>query len=88
MLTAILTRPTTIHAAGIMLTHRTPVLQLCRALVEAGQGDGPMTVVDAATGREVMQVASIAAAAGVSVHEEPTTRFAKWQPFNRSSLDE
>ena len=40
MLTATLTRPTTITAADITITHRTPVLQLCRALVEAGHGDG------------------------------------------------
>jgi hypothetical protein len=57
-------------------------------LIEAGHDDGPMTVVDAATGNAVMHVASIAAAAGMSVHEEPSTRFAKWQPFNRSSPDE
>jgi hypothetical protein len=37
--------------ADITLTHRTPVLQLCRALIEADQPDQPMTVVDAATGR-------------------------------------
>jgi hypothetical protein len=51
MLTATMTRPTTITAAGITLPHRTPVLQLCRDLVAAGYADGPMTVVDAATGR-------------------------------------
>ena len=88
MLTATLTRPTTITATDITVTHRTPVLQLCRALIEAGHDDGPMTVVDAATGNAVMHVASIAAAAGMSVHEEPSTRFAKWQPFNRSLPDE
>lgn len=88
MLTATLTRPNTITAANIMLTNRTPVLALCRALVEAGHTDQPMTVVDAATGKTVMHIASIARSAGVSVHEEPSTRFAKWQPFNRSSLDE
>jgi hypothetical protein len=85
---AMLMRPATITVTDITLTHRTPVLYLCRALVAVGHADHPMTVVDAATGNAVMHVASIAAAAGVSVHEEPTTRFAKWQPFNRNSLDE
>jgi hypothetical protein len=64
------------------------VLALCRALVEAGHADQPMAVVDAAPGRPVMQIPSIAKSAGMTVHEEPSTRFAKWQPFNRSSLDE
>jgi hypothetical protein len=38
MLTATLTWPTTIQAAEITLTHCTPVLQLCRALVEGLPG--------------------------------------------------
>jgi hypothetical protein len=46
-------------AADITLTNRTPVLALCRALVEAGHADQPMTVVDAATGRPVMQIRAI-----------------------------
>ena len=51
MLTATLTRPGSITAAGITLTHREPTLALCRALVEAGHADQPMTVIDGATGR-------------------------------------
>ena len=78
----------TIAAAEITLTHRTPVLQLCRALVEAGQPDQPMTVVDAATGQAVMHVASIAQAAETTVREEPGIRFGKWQPFGGLSTDE
>jgi hypothetical protein len=87
MLTATLIRPTTITAAEITLTHRTPILQMCRALVAAGHGDQPMTVLDAA-GRVEMHIPSIAQSAGRTVLEEPTTRFGKWQPFNRSSPDE
>jgi hypothetical protein len=63
MLTATLTRPGTITAADITLTSREPTLALCRALIAAGHTDQPMTVVDGATGRPVMRVASIAAAA-------------------------
>ena len=59
MLTATLTRPGTIAAADIPLTSREPTLALCRALIDAGRPDQPMTVVDSATGRPVMQVASM-----------------------------
>jgi hypothetical protein len=88
MLTATLTRPGTIAAAGITLTHRLPTLALCRALVAAGHPDQPMTVVDGATGRPVIHVASIAQAAQVTVMEKASggPRFAKWEPFDRSSL--
>jgi hypothetical protein len=67
MLTATLTRPGTITAAGITLTSREPTLALCRALVDAGHADGPMTVVDSATGRPVMHVRSIPKAAMLTV---------------------
>jgi hypothetical protein len=82
MLTATLTRPSKITAANITITHREPTLALCRALVAAGHPDGPMTVVDSATGRPVMHVASIAQAAELTVKETNTgPRFAKWVPF-------
>jgi hypothetical protein len=83
MLTATLTRPNTITAPDITVTHRMPVLQLCRDLVETGHGDQPMTVVEAATGRAVMQIASIAAAAKVAVMENDNAglRFRRWMPF-------
>jgi hypothetical protein len=57
-----LTRPGTITAADITLTSREPTLALCRALIAAGHADQPVTVVDSATSRPVMQVASIAQA--------------------------
>jgi hypothetical protein len=63
------------------LTTREPVLQMCRALVAAGHADGPMTVVDAATGRPTMHVASIAKAALLTVDEGNGCRFARWRPF-------
>jgi hypothetical protein len=81
MLTAALTRPGTISAADITLTHRLPTLALCRALVAAGHPDGPMTVVDSATGRPVLSVASIAAAALLTVDESAGCRFHPWKPF-------
>ena len=80
MLTATLTRPGTITAADITLTSREPTLALCRALIDAGHADGPMTVADSATGRPVMQVASIAKAAMLTVDEGHGCRFARWRP--------
>jgi hypothetical protein len=81
MLIATLTRPGTISAADITLTSREPTLALCRALIDAGHADQPMTVVDSATGRPVMHVASIAAAALLTVDESGGCRFRRWRPF-------
>src|SRR5690349_14741057 len=81
MLTATLTRPGTIAAADITLTSREPTLALCRALIEAGHADQPMTVIDAATGRPVIHVASIAKAALLTVDEGNGCRFRRWRPF-------
>jgi hypothetical protein len=81
MLTATLTRPSTITAANITLTSREPTLALCRALVDARHADQPMTVVDSATGRPTMYVRSIARAALLTVDEGHGCRFARWRPF-------
>ena len=81
MLTATLTRPGKVAAGGITLSHRTPVLQLCRALVDAGHPDQPMTVIDSATGRPTMHVASIAQAALLTVDERTGCGFRRWMPF-------
>jgi hypothetical protein len=81
MLTATLTRPGTISAEGLTLTSREPTLALCRALIAAGHADQPMTVVDAATNRPVMQVASIAKVALLTVDENAGCRFRRWRPF-------
>jgi hypothetical protein len=81
MLTAILTRPGTITAADITLTSREPTLALCRALIDAGHADQPMTVIDSATGRPVMHVASVAKAALLTVDESAGCRFRRWRPF-------
>jgi hypothetical protein len=80
MLTATLTRPGTITAADITLASREPTLALCRALVNAGHADQPMTVVDSATGWPTMHVRSIAAAAMLTVDEGHGCRFARWRP--------
>lgn len=78
-----LTYPATIAADGIAVTHRTPTLALCRALVEAGRPDGPLTVADDKTGKPLLHVPSIHAAAGLTVTENASAgpRFAKWVPF-------
>jgi hypothetical protein len=82
VLTATLTRPGGITCGDITLTSREPVLQMCRALVAAGYADGPMTVVDGATGRPTMTVQSIAKAATFTVKETNTgPRFVPWVPF-------
>jgi hypothetical protein len=80
MLTATLSRPGGITAAGISLTSREPVLALCRALIAAGHADGAMTVIDGATGRPTMHVRSIAAAALLTVDEGNGCRFTRWRP--------
>ena len=80
MLIATLTRPGTITAADITLTSREPTLALCRALIATGHADQPMTVMDAATGRPVIQVASIAKAALLTVDEGNGCRFRRWRP--------
>jgi hypothetical protein len=80
MIEATLTRPGKITAEGITLTSREPTLALCRALIEAGHADQPMTVVDAATGRPTMHVASIAKAALLTVDEGNGCRFVRWRP--------
>jgi hypothetical protein len=83
MLTATLTRPTTITSAGITLIHRTPVLHFCRALIDADHADQPMTVEDAATEQSVIRVASIAQVAKVTVMENDSvgSRFRVGCPF-------
>jgi hypothetical protein len=70
-----------ISAEGIELSHRTPVLALCRALIAAGHADGPMIVRDL-DGVPLMTVRSIAEAAGVTVHENERIGpvFARWKP--------
>jgi hypothetical protein len=84
MLTATLTRPGGITCGEITLTSREPTLALCRALIEAGHTDGPMTVVDSATGRPVMTVQSIAKAALLTVDERTGCGFRRWEPFRGS----
>ena len=81
MLTATLTRPGTIAAADITLTSREPTLALCRALIDAGHADQPMTVLDVAANRPVMQVRSIAQAVLLTVDENAGCRFRRWRPF-------
>jgi hypothetical protein len=77
-----------ISAEGIELSHRTPVLALCRALIAAGHPDQPMTVRDL-DNRPLMTVRSIAKAAGLSVKENDHIGpvFVKYQPFDRDNID-
>src|SRR4051812_4414864 len=78
-------RPTTLRAIRYRAVPRRwafwSTLALCRALIDAGHADQPMTVIDAATGRPVIQVASIAKAALLTVDESGGCRFRSWRPF-------
>lgn len=85
MIIATIAAPGTITAEGITLTHKTPVLALCRALI----ADKPLPLTaedDALTvmreGKPAM-FASITAAAGLTVSENANSgpRFARWSPF-------
>jgi hypothetical protein len=71
----------TISARGVTITHRTPALALCRALVAAGCEDSPMTVYR--KGVPAMLISSIHSAATRTVieNEKVGPRFAKWSPF-------
>jgi hypothetical protein len=85
MIIATLTRPGSISASGITLTHRTPVLQLARALIDGlplpltAEQDAMTVMCD---GKPVMY-ASITGCASLTVAENANTgpRFAKWSPF-------
>lgn len=78
-----------IVAEGIEIRHRTPALAMCRALLNAGIADQPMTVVDA-NGRALLTVRSIAAVAEMTVIENANAgpRFGKWSPFTGIGGDE
>jgi hypothetical protein len=67
----------TAEAAGLTITHRTPILALCRALLAAGHPDQPMVVRDLLTGRVDLHIPSIALSAGRTVKENPMPRFVK-----------
>jgi hypothetical protein len=71
----------TITAEGITLTHKTPALALCRALIAAGLPDQPMTV--CRDGTPSMLIASIVGAATLTVieNEKVGPRFGKWKAF-------
>ena len=83
MITATLTGDDTAEALGITVTHRTPVLALCRKLEEAGHADQPMTVLR--DGKPVLNVSSIHGAAKRTVIETDklSARFGKFVPFVR-----
>jgi hypothetical protein len=84
-LRALLTRPNTITAEGITVSHHTPIFSLCRALDAAGFGDRVLHVLESDTGRHVLTVTTIAAGALLSVHESGP-RFGKYTQFDRSKL--
>ncbi|WP_376956343.1 hypothetical protein ABNQ39_00060 (plasmid) [Azospirillum sp. A26] len=83
MITATLTCEDTAEALGIAVTHRTPILALCRKLEEAGHADQPMTVLR--DGKPCLNVSSIHAAAKRTVVENDKTaaRWGKFVPFVR-----
>jgi len=82
MIEATKTGPGAVEAAGLTVKHKAPTLALCRALLNAGHADGPMTVRDAA-GQVLLTVPSIAAAAKLTVIENERTgpKFGTWSPF-------
>lgn len=83
MITATLTGDDTAEALGITVTHRTPILALCRKLEEAGHADQPMTVLR--DGKPCLNVSSIHGAAKRTVVENDKTsaRWGKFVPFVR-----
>lgn len=81
MITATLTGSDTAAAMGITVTHRTPILALCRKMEEAGHDDQPMTVLR--DGKPCPNVSSIHGAAKRTVIENDklSARLGKFVPF-------
>ena len=72
-------------AAGQVAIGHTPVLALCRALIEAGHD--PSTPLNVYRGDVLaLGIRSIGEAARLTVDEHNGTRFAKWKPFCRSAV--
>lgn len=82
MLRADLSGVDQVRWANLTVTHRTPVLALCRHLIVSGvDPSSPMTVYR--DDRPVLLVSSISAAAKLSVREEPSIRFVPFVPDAR-----
>jgi hypothetical protein len=83
-LRAELSGSTICSAAGQVAIGHTPVLALCRALIEAGHD--PSTPLEAWRGPTLcLRIGSIGEGARLTVDEHNGTRFAKWKPFCRSA---
>lgn len=83
-LRAELSGSTICSTAGQVAIGRTPVLALCRELIEAGHN--PATPLEVYRGNTLaLRVCSIGAAARLTVDEHNGTRFAKWKPLCRSA---
>ena len=83
-LRAELSGSTICSAAGQVAIGHTPVLALCRELIEAGHD--PSTPLNVYRGDALaLRIRSIGEAARLTVDEHNGTRFAKWKPFCRSA---
>ena len=75
---------TVCSTAGQVAIGHTPILALCRALIEAGHN--PSTPLNVYRGETLaLRIRSIAEAARLTVDEHNGTRLAKWKPFCRSA---
>jgi hypothetical protein len=83
-LRAELSGSTICSAAGQVAIGHTPVLALCRELIEAGHD--PSTPIEVYRGGTLaLRICSIGEGARLTVDEHNGTRFAKWKPFCRSA---
>jgi hypothetical protein len=83
-LRAELSGSTICSAAGQVAISHTPVLALCRQLIEAGF-DPSIPIEVYRGGTLALHIRSIGEAARLTVDEHNGTRFAKWKPFCRSA---
>lgn len=80
MLTFQLTSDNQASCNGHTVTHRTPILALCRTIKDLGYPDDTVVakrgIVDCVHG-------TLYGMAGLTIKEEPFMRLAKFEPFNR-----
>jgi hypothetical protein len=83
-LRAELSGSTICSAAGQVAIGHTPILALCRELIDAGHDRS--TPLEAWRGPTLcLRIGSIGEGARLTVDEHNGTRFAKWKPFCRSA---
>lgn len=76
----------TASALGLNSTARNPILDLCRQLVAAGHN--PAEPAQVYRGQTLaLHIRSIGEATGLTVKEDPRTRFAPYVPFPSDRVD-